>query len=51
MSLANGTMTVDEARAWLWDLPPLAAGDQATELFEEAGMHGQIVTNGEVLVR
>ncbi|HEU0194652.1 MAG TPA: phage portal protein, partial [Gaiellales bacterium] len=39
---ADGAVTLDEYRAAVLDLPPLAAGDQAAELFEEPGSHGSI---------
>ena len=34
---ADGAVTLDEYRAAVLDLPPLEAGDQATEIFEESG--------------
>jgi len=54
-ALGDQVITLDEYRAAVFDLPPLAAGDQAAEFFEEAGAHGPIVdaptpTNGKVLV-
>ncbi|HEU0193313.1 MAG TPA: phage portal protein [Gaiellales bacterium] len=39
---ADGAITIDEYRAAVLDLPPLERGDQATELYEEAGAHGSI---------
>ena len=38
--VAAGIITLDEARARGYDLPPLARGDQAAEYFEEPGAHG-----------
>jgi HK97 family phage portal protein len=37
---ADGAITIDEYRAIVLDLPPLALEDQAAELFEEPGSHG-----------
>jgi HK97 family phage portal protein len=41
-ALADGAVTVDEYRAEVFDLPPLARGDQAAELYEQAGAHGSV---------
>ena len=42
-ALTDRAITVDEYRAAVFDLPPLATGDQATELYEEPGGHGPAV--------
>jgi HK97 family phage portal protein len=47
-ALADGAITLDEYRAAVFDLPPLAAGDQAAGFYEEAGAHGGLATE-EVL--
>ncbi|HKE76656.1 MAG TPA: phage portal protein [Acidimicrobiales bacterium] len=40
-AIDKGVMSTDEARAWVFDLPPADRGDQADELFEESGAaHG-----------
>jgi HK97 family phage portal protein len=40
---ADGAVTLDEYRAAVLDLPPLARGDQAADYYEEAGAHGSNV--------
>lgn len=46
-ALADGAVTVDEYRAAVFDMPPLATqGDQAAELVAEAGTHGSEVADG-----
>jgi HK97 family phage portal protein len=44
--LADGVVSQEEYRAVVLDLPPLAAGDQAKELYEEAGAHSSAGVNG-----
>jgi HK97 family phage portal protein len=41
-AVTAGLLSVDEARAWVFDRAPLAQGDQATEFYEEAGAHGSV---------
>lgn len=38
-AVSAGLLSQDEARAWVFDLPPLPA-DEAEEIFEEEGSHG-----------
>jgi len=40
-ALDAGVMSTDEARAWVFDLPPLVRGDMGDEIYEESGAaHG-----------
>ena len=43
-AVTAGLLTHDEARAWVYDLPPIGFGDQATELYEPGGASGSVET-------
>ena len=49
-AIAAEILTPTEARAWVFDLPPLPAGEAAEEIFEEEGAHGPTADTGEIAV-